>query len=78
MHVQRKTQKAMQQPQLDLHHFANLPTIKPPPKHVIVGEYEWFLMPTTSRNMGPSDGMTSVPIDGRHFVSYFISLNLGF
>jgi hypothetical protein len=78
MHVQRKTQKAMQQPQLDLHHFANFPTIKPPPKQVVVGEYKWSLMPTTSRNTGPLDDMTSVPIDRRHFVSCFISLNLGF
>ncbi len=78
MHVQRNTQKAMQQPQLDLHHFANLPTIKPPPNQVVVGEYGWSLMPTTSRNMVPLDGMTSVPIDGRHFVSFFINLNRGF
>jgi hypothetical protein len=56
----------MQQPQLDLDHFANLPTIKPPPKQVVVGEYKWSLMPATSRNMGPLDGMTSVPINGRH------------
>jgi len=78
MHLQRNTQKAMQQPHLDLHHFANLLTIKPPPKHVVVGEYGWSLMPTTSRSMGPLDGMTNVPIDGRHFVSCFINLNLGF
>jgi hypothetical protein len=66
--VQGKAQKARKQQQLNYGHQTKLHAINPPPKVVGSSEYGWSFVPTTSQNMGPLHGISSVPCEGRHLV----------